>query len=299
MTAFIDIHRDRFGVEPICHTLEIAPSTYYAAKTRAPSARTLRDEWLGTHIKRIYDTNYQVYGARKIRRQLHREGIQAARCTVERLMRDLGIHGAVRGKPKRTTTCDETAQRPADLVRRDFTASRPDRLWVADLTYVRTLVGFVYAAFVIDVFSRMIVGWQLATHLRTDLALDALEMALWRRDARVEGLVHHSDRGCQYTAICYSQRLEEVGITASVGSRGDSYDNALAETVNGLFKTELIGPQGPWRSVEQVEIAMLEWIDWYNHRRLHSALGDIPPVEFETNYYASLGQLTLPGFQTN
>jgi putative transposase len=299
MTALIDAYRDRFGVEPICATLEIAPSTYYAAKTRPPCQRTLRDEWLCTHIRRVYDANYQVYGARKIWRQLHRENIAVARATVERLMRQLGIQGAVRGAPKRTTVAEETAQRPADLVRRDFTASRPNRLWVADLTYIATWVGFVYAAFVIDAFSRMIVGWQLATHLRTDLALDALEMALWRRDTAVEGLVHHSDRGCQYTAIRYTERLEEAGVQPSVGSKGDSYDNALAETVNGLFKTELIGPYGPWRSVEQVEIAMLEWIDWYNHRRLHSTLGYIPPVEFEANYYASLEQLTLPGFRTN
>jgi putative transposase len=299
MTALVDAYRDRFGVESICAALEIAPSVYYAAKTRPPSARTLRDEWLKTHIRRVYNANYQVYGARKIWRQLAREGIKTARCTVERLMRQLGIRGAVRGKPKRTTISAETSERPDDLVKRNFTATGPNRLWVADLTYIRTWVGFVYAAFVIDAFSRMIVGWQLATHLRTDLALDALEMALWRRDATVEGLVHHSDRGCQYTAIRYTERLEEAGIQPSVGSKGDSYDNALAETVNGLFKTELIGPQGPWRTVEQVELAMLEWIDWYNHRRLHSALGDIPPVELEANYYAGLGQLTLPGFQTN
>jgi putative transposase len=262
MTALIDAYRDRFGVTPICHALQIAPSTYYAAKTRPPSQRALRDEWLGTHIRRIYDANYQVYGARKIWRALHREDIAVARATAQRVMRDLGIHGAVRGQPKRTTVADETAQCPADLVKRDFTAPRPNRLWVADITSIRTLVGFAYAAFVVDVFSRMIVGWQLATHLRTDLTLDALQMALWRRDARVEGLVHHSDRGCQYTAIRYTERLEEAGVTPSVGSRGDSYDNALAESVNGLFKTELIVPGGPWRSVEQVEIAMLEWIDW-------------------------------------
>jgi putative transposase len=278
--------------------LQIAPSVYYAAKTRPPSQRALRDEWLKTHIKRIWDDNYQVYGARKVWRQLAREDIHAARCTVERLMRDLDIHGVVRGKPKRTTIADQAAERPCDLVNRDFTATRPNRLWVADLTYVRTWVGFVYAAFIIDVYSRMIVGWQLATHLRTDLALDALEITLWRRQASAEGLVHHSDRGAQYTAIRYTERLEEAGVTPSVGSRGDSYDNALAESVNGLFKAELIVPQGPWRSVEQVEVAMLEWIDWYNHRRLHSALGDIPPAEFEAKFSASLGQLTLPGFQT-
>jgi putative transposase len=220
----IDAYRDRFGVAPICHTLQIAPSVYYAAKTRLPAARTLRDEWLKSHIKRIHDENYQVYGARKIWRQLAREDIAVARCTVERLMRQLGIQGAVRGKPKRTTVADETAQRPADLVRRDFTAPRPNR-GVGGRHHLHPHTGgIVYAAFVIDVFSRMIVSWQLAAHLRTDLALDALEMALWRRDAAVQGLVHHSDRGCQYTAIRYTERLKQAGVTPSVGSRGDSYD---------------------------------------------------------------------------
>jgi putative transposase len=295
MTAFIDQHRERFGVEPICSTLQVAPSTYYAAKSRPPSARMVRDEWLKQQIKRIWDDNYQVYGARKIWRQARREGIDVARCVVERLMRELGIAGAVRGRPKFTTVADDTAERPADLVERDFTATRPNQLWVADLTYVRTWVGFVYAAFIIDVYSRMIVGWQLATHLRTDLALDALEMALWRHDAAVDGLIHHSDRGCQYTAIRYTDRLAEAGATPSVGSRGDSYDNALAESTIGLFKTELIKRHGPWRTVEQVELAVLEWIDWYNARRLHGALGDIPPMEFEQTFYHALGQLSLPG----
>ena len=299
MIRFVDDHRDRFGVEPICRTLQIAPSTYYATKNRAPAARTLRDEWLKAHIKRIYDENYKVYGARKIWRALHREGIQTGRCSVERLMRQLGIQGVVRGRPKRTTITEETTDRPTDLVERDFSARRPNQLWVADLTYIHTWVGFVYAAFIIDVFSRLIVGWQLATHLRTDLTLDALQMALWRRQTAVEGLVHHSDRGVQYTAIRYTERLQQAGVTPSVGSKGDSYDNALAETTIGLFKTELINRHGPWRSVEQVEIAVLEWIDWYNARRLHTVLGDIPTTEFEANYHAALGQLTLPEIQTN
>jgi putative transposase len=298
MSAFVDRHRDRFGVEPICRQLQIAPSTYYAVKSRTPSARALRDAWLKTHIRRVWEENYQVYGARKIWRQLHREGIEVARCRVERLMRELGIAGVVRGKPKFTTLADEAAERPVDLVQRQFVATRPNQLWVADLTYVRTWVGFVYAAFVIDVYSRLIVGWQLATHVRTELALEALDMALWRCGSAVQGLVHHSDRGCQYTAVRYTERLIEARVTPSVGSRGDSFDNALAESTIGVFKTELIKPGRPWKTVEQVEIAMLEWIDWYNHRRLHSALGDIPPAEFEANFYASLGQLTLPGFQT-
>src|SRR3712207_2665065 len=253
MTAFIDQHRDRFGVEPICKELQVAVSTYYAAKSRLPSVRVLHDEWLTKHIKRVWDENYQVYGARKVWRQLAREQIAVARCTVERLMRQLGIAGAVRGKPKHTTMADEDVERVADLVERNFAARRPNQLWVADLTYIRTWVGFVYAAFVIDVFSRMIVGWQLATHLRTALALDALEMALWRRNGAVQGLVHHSDRGCQYTAIRYTERLDEAGVVPSVGSRGDSYDNALAESTIGLFKTELIARRGPRRSVRSEE----------------------------------------------
>jgi putative transposase len=247
----------------------------------------------------VYDANYQVYGARKIWRALHRDGIKVGRCRVERLIRELGIQGVVRGKPKRTTIAEEAAEHAADLVERRFSADRPDQLWVADLTYIRTWVGFVYAAFVIDVFSRLIVGWQLATHLRAELTLDALAMALWRRGGEIQGLVHHSDRGVQYTAIRYTQRLVEAGIDPSVGSRGDSYDNALAESTIGLFKTELIKPRGPWCSVEQVEIATLEWIDWYNARRLHTALGDIPPTEFEANFHAGRDQLTLPGIPTN
>jgi putative transposase len=277
----IDAHRDRFGVEPICRVLQVHPSTYYAAKRRSPSARQRRDIDLKAEIQRVWDDNYQVYGARKIWRQLRREGFQVARCTVERLMGELGIAGVVRGKTKRTTIGDKQAPRPADLVGRQFTAPAPNRLWVADLSYVRTWSGFVYAALVIDAFSRMIVGWQLATHLRTDLALDALEMAIWRRDTQLDGLVHHSDRGGQYLSIRYTERLAEAGAVTSVGSRGDSFDNALAESTIGLYKTELIRRRGPWRGIDDLELATLEWVDWYNHRRLHSACDNTPPAEYE------------------
>jgi putative transposase len=280
----IDALRDRFGVEPICRVVGVPTSTYYAAKRRLPSARQQRDRQLKLEIQRVFDDNYQVYGARKIWRQLRREGIRVARCTVERLMGELGIAGVVRGKTTRTTIGDEQAPRPADLVERDFTATRPNQLWVADLTYVRTWSGFVYAAFVIDAFSRMIVGWQLASHLRTDLALDALEMAIWRRDMALDGLVHHSDRGAQYLAIRYTQRLADAGAVTSVGSKGDSFDNALAETTIGLYKTELIRRRGPWRGLDDAELATLEWVDWYNHRRLHGACDNLPPAEYEAAY---------------
>jgi putative transposase len=291
----IDQHRGRFGVEPICRVLEMPTSTYYAAKSRPLSARRWRDERLKVEIRRVWDDNYQVYGARKLWRQLRREGFQVARCTVERLMGELGITGVVRGKTKRTTIGDQQAPRPADLVERRFTAPAPNRLWVADLTYVRTWSGFVYAAFIIDAFSRMIVGWQLAAHLRTDLALDALEMAIWRRDTQLDGLVHHSDRGEQYLAIRYTDRLAEAGAVTSVGSRGDSYDNALAESTIGLYKTELIRRRGPWRGIDDVELATLEWVDWYNHRRLHSACDHRPPAEFEATFDPTLPSLTLTG----
>jgi putative transposase len=280
----IDALRDRFGVEPICRVVGVPASTYYAAKRRPPSARRRRDTQLKLEIQRVFNDNFQVYGARKIWRQLRREGIRVARCTVERLMGELGIAGVVRGKTTRTTIADEQAPRPVDLVERDFAASRPNQLWVADLTYVRTWSGFVYAAFIIDAFSRMIVGWQLAGHLRTDLALDALEMAIWRRDTALDGLVHHSDRGSQYLAIRYTQRLADAGAVTSVGSRGDSFDNALAETTIGLYKTELIRRRGPWRGLDDVELATLEWVDWYNHRRLHGACDNIPPAEYEAAY---------------
>jgi putative transposase len=286
MTRFIDAHRDQFGVEPICKVLEIAPSSYYAAKARPPSARAVRDAQLKVEIRRVYDDNFQVYGAEKLWRQLHREGIAVGRDRVARLMGTLGIRGVVRASKRRTTIPDQADQRPADLVRRDFTAPAPNRLWVADLTYVATWAGFCYAGFIIDAYSRAIVGWRVATTLRASLALDALEMAIWtRQDAGLDGLVHHSDRGVQYLAIRYTQRLADQGAVTSVGSKGDSYDNALAEAVNGLYKAELIGPRGPWRGASQVELATLAWVQWWNQRRLHGALDHIPPAEHEANYY--------------
>jgi putative transposase len=286
VTRFIEVHRDRWGVEPICRTLQVAPSSYYAAKARPPSARALRDAQLKIEIARVYKENFEVYGAEKIWRQLGREGIAVGRDRVARLMGELGICGVVRGKPRRTTTPAQAEQHPADLVHRDFTAPAPNRLWVADLTYVATWAGFAYVAFIIDAFSRMIVGWRVATTLRAELALDALEMAVWaRQDTGLDGLVHHSDRGGQYLTIRYTERLAEEGAVASVGSRGDSYDNALAEAVNGLYKAELIGPRGPWRTAEQVELATLAWVGWWNQRRLHGALDHIPPAEHEANHY--------------
>jgi len=285
MIAYIDGHKDRFGVEPICQLLPIAPSTYHAAKRRPPSARALRDEELKAEIARVHAEHFGVYGARKVWRQLHREGIAVARCTVERLMRRLHLEGVRRGKARRTTTPDETTARPADLVDRDFSAQRPNQLWVADLTYVATWSGFVYVAFVIDAFSRFIVGWQASRSLRTDLALDALEMAIWRRQAQLDGLVHHSDRGSQYLSIRYTQRLAEAGAVTSVGSRGDSYDNALAETIIGLYKTELVRRRGPWKGIDDLEYATLEWVDWFNHHRLLEPTGYVPPAEFEAAFW--------------
>jgi putative transposase len=284
MIAYIDANRDRFGVEPICQLLPIAPSTYHAARHRPPSARRRRDTELKAEIGRVHAEHFGVYGARKVWRQLHREGIAVARCTVERLMRELGLHGAVRGKTRRTTTPDATAPRPADLVERDFSAQRPNQLWVADLTYVATWSGFVYVALVIDAYSRFLVGWQASRSLRTDLALDALEMAIWRRQGQLDGLVHHSDRGSQYLSIRYTERLAETGAVTSVGSRGDSYDNALAETIIGLYKTELVRRRGPWRGIDEVEYATLEWVDWFNHRRLLEPIGYVPPAEFEAAF---------------
>jgi putative transposase len=291
MTRFIDAHREQFGVEPTCTVLQVAPSSYYAAKARPPSARAVADAQLKVEIKRVYKENFQVYGAEKLWRQLHREGIRVGRDRVARLMRSLGIRGVVRGKPRRTTTPAPAAERPADLVKRDFTAREPNRLWVADLTYVATWAGFCYAAFVIDAYGRFIVGWRVATTLRASLALDALEMAVWaRQDAGLDELIHHSDRGSQYLSVRYTQRLADQGAVASVGSRGDSYDNALAEAVNSLYKAELIGPRGPWRGAEQVELATLEWVQWWNQRRLHGALDHIPPAEHEAIYYRQLQQ---------
>jgi transposase InsO family protein len=291
MVSFIDDYRDAYGVEPICAVLPIAPSTYYFHKTRQRHPELLpprakRDAELREQIRRVWKENFRVYGARKVWLQLNREGVQVARCTVERLMRELGLEGVVRGKKYRTTVADESAAQPADLVNRDFTAERPNQLWVADLTYVATWHGVVYVAFVIDVFSRMIVGWRASSSLRTDLALDALEQALYSRPD-TERLVHHSDRGVQYLSIRYTERLGEAGIELSVGSVGDSYDNALAETVIGLYKTELIRRQGPWKHLEDVEFATLEWVDWFNNRRLLEPIGDIPPIEYECAYHQS------------
>lgn len=289
MTAFIDDHREAYGVEPICEVLPIAPSTYYASKAREAdpslrSARARRDEELRADVQRVWEENRRVYGARKVWRQLNREGIRVARCTVARLMREMGLRGAVRGRRVRTTVPADQAERPLDLVERDFTAGRPNQLWVSDLTYVATWRGFVYVAFVIDVFSRRIVGWRVSNSLRTDLALDALEQALYERDPRGT-LTHHSDRGVQHLSIRYTERLAEAGIEPSVGSRGDSYDNALAESVIGLYKTEVIRHDGPWRGLEDVELATLEWVWWFNERRLLEPLGYLPPAEYEDAFY--------------
>ena len=289
---FIDEHRKVHGVGPVCKILQIASSTYYEHKANQndPSRRSLkarRDDFLKDEIKRVWNENFMVYGARKIWRQLNREGIPVARCTVERLMRNLGLRGAIRGKRIRTTIPAKESDRPLDLVKREFAASRPNQLWVSDFTYVSTWKGFVYVAFVIDVFSRMIVGWRVATSMTVDLTLDALEQALWVRHVKA-GLIHHSDRGSQYLAIKYSERLAEAGIDPSVGSQGDAYDNAMAESVIGLFKTEVIRPRGPWKNFDAVEYAVLEWVDWFNNRRLLEPIGNIPPVEFEKAYYNEL-----------
>jgi transposase InsO family protein len=289
MVEFIDNHRGAYGVEPICAGLPIAPSTYYEHKARAADpqrrcARAKRDDELRPEIRRVWKENLSVYGADKVWRQLGREKREVARCTVERLMRGMGLRGAVRGRKFKTTIPDEKALRPLDLVNRRFAARRPNQLWVADLTYVATWQGFVYVAFVIDVFARKIVGWRVASSLRTDLALDALEQALCSRP-NGEGLVHHSDRGVQYLSIHYTERLAQAGIERSVGSVGDSYDNALAESVIGLYKTEVIRQRGPWRNLEAVEFATLEWVDWFNNRRLLEPLGYVPPAEYEAAYF--------------
>jgi putative transposase len=284
MIAYIHAHKDRYGVEPICRVLPIAPSTYYQHAKGPQSARAVRDAQLKVEIRRVHVEHFGVYGARKVWRQLHREGIAVARCTVERLMGELGLEGVRRGKTHRTTTPDAATPRPTDLVERDFSAQRPNQLWVADLTYVATWSGFVYVALVIDAFSRFVVGWQASRSLRTDLALDALEMAIWRRQGQLEGLVHHSDRGSQYLSIRYTERLAEAGAVASVGSRVDSFDNALAETIIGLYKTELVRRRGPWKGIDDVEYATLEWVDWFNHRRLLEPIGYVPPVEFEATF---------------
>ena len=292
MVDFIDAHRDEYGVEPICDVLPIAPSTYYEHTARRANpelrpARAKRDEKLRPEIRRVWNENEVVYGANKVWRQLRREGVEVARCTVERLMRELGLRGAVRGRAfTHTTIADDSSARPLDLVQREFRATRPNQLWVADITYVATWTGFVYVAFVIDVFSRAIVGWRVSNSLRSDLALDALEQALHARPVTDE-LVHHSDRGTQYLSIRYTERLAEAGIEPSVGSVGDSYDNALAETIIGLFKTEVIRRRGPWRNIDAVEFATLKWIDWFNNRRLLGPIGYVPPAEYEEAWYRS------------
>ena len=294
MRAFIDQHRDSYGVEPICKVLRIAPSGYrrHAAQQRNPalrSARARRDDTLTPHIQRVWQANLQVYGADKVWHQLNREGIAVARCTVERVMRRLGLQGVRRGKVVRTTIPDKAATCPLDRVNRHFKADRPNQLWVSDFTYVSTWQGWLYVAFVIDVFARRIVGWRVSSSMRTDFVLDALEQALYaRQPERTDALIHHSDRGSQYVSIRYSERLAEAGIEPSVGSKGDSYDNALAETINGLYKAELIHRRAPWKTKEAVELATLEWVSWFNQHRLLEPIGYIPPAEAEENYYRQL-----------
>ena len=297
MMAFIDAHRDQYGVEPICRELPIAPSTYYEHKARQADLERLpprlrRDQALMPEIRRVHEENFQVYGARKVWRQLHREAFVMARCSVERLMRAMSLSGVVRGRKCRTTIPSDGVERPLDRVNRQFQASRPNELWVADFTFVATWAGFVYTAFVIDVFSRRIIGWRVARSMSAELVLDALEQAIWAR-AGVHGVVHHSDRGSQYLSIRYSERLAEVGAQPSVGSVGDSYDNALAETIIGLYKTEVIHRRGPWRHMDAVEYATLEWVDWFNHRRLLEPIGNVPPAELEASYHQSTGQLPM------
>jgi putative transposase len=299
MIAFIDDHRGTYGVEPICRELPIAPSTYHAHVARRAdptkaSARVRQDQIRREHIRRVHEANFGVYGVRKVWRQLLREGIGVARCTVARLMRAMGLKGVVRGKEVRTTIADKATPCPADRVNRQFRAARPNVLWLSDFTYVATWQGFAYVAFVIDAFARRIVGWRVSRTAQAGFVLDALEQALHdRRPVPGDGLVHHSDHGVQYLSIKYTERLAEAGIAPSVGSVGDSYDNALAETINGLFKTELIRRCGPWRSVEAVELATLAWVDWFNHRRLLEPIGNIPPAEAEARYYTELEATAL------
>ena len=293
MIAFIDEHRETYGVEPICRVLPIAPSTYYAHAARQADpaklpARARSDATLMIEIRRVFEANFCVYGVRKVWHQLGRDGIRVARCTVARLMRAMGLQGAVRGRKVRTTIPDPAAACPLDRVNRHFKAPRPNALWVSDFTYVATWAGFVYVAFVVDAYARRIVGWRVSRTAHAGFVLDALEQALHeRRPVQGGGLVHHSDRGGQYLALRYTDRLAEAGIEPSVGSVGDSYDNALAETINGLFKAEVIHRRGPWRSFEAVEFATLEWVDWFNTRRLLEPIGNVPPAEAEARYYAT------------
>ena len=293
MTAFIDQYRSAYGVEPICKLLPIAPATYYEhlrrrAHPETAPPRVQRDAQLSREINRVFDENFRVYGVRKVWRQLLREGHAVARCTVERLMRKMGLEGVIRGKRVKTTVPDKAAPCPLDHVNRQFRAARPNVLWVSDFTYVSTWTGFVYVAFVIDAFARRIVGWRVSRTAHASFVLDALEQALHERRPVRGGLVHHSDRGVQYVSIKYTERLAEAGLVPSVGSVGDSYDNALAETINGLYKAEVIWRKGPWRSFEAVEFATLEWVDWFNNRRLLEPIGNVPPAEAETAYYANL-----------
>jgi transposase InsO family protein len=294
MIAFIDEHRASHGVEPICRELPIAPSTYHAAIGRradplSAPPRVRRDVALRGEVRRVWEANFGVYGVRKVWRQLGREGVGVARCTVARLMRQMGLHGIVRGRSVRTTISDKATPCPRDRVNRDFKAPAPNRLWVSDFTFVATWSGFVYVAFIIDAYARRIVGWRVSRTAEASFVLDALEQAIHaRRPGQGDGLIHHSDRGSQYLSIRYTERLGETGIAPSVGSVGDSYDNALAETVIGLFKTEVIRRRGPWRSIEPVEFATLEWVDWFNHRRILEPIGNIPPAEAEARFYLEL-----------
>ena len=285
---FVDVNRDDLGVEPICTTLQVAPSTYYAAKSRAPSARSLRDAVMMPILLGLWVSNRKLYGAHKLWKAARRAGHDIGRDQVARLMKRLDIEGVRRGRRVRTTRRDDKADRPADLVDRQFVADAPNRLWVVDLTYVATWAGFAYVCFITDAFSRRIVGWRVATHMRTQMVLDALEMARWSRGTRLDGLITHSDAGSQFTSVRYGEALVELGAVPSIGSVGDSYDNALAETINGLYKTELIyGPdQSPWRTVEDVELETLSWVHWYNTERIHSYCNDIPPAEHEDAHYS-------------
>ncbi|WAX88404.1 IS3 family transposase [Escherichia coli] len=290
MMPLLDKLREQYGVGPLCSELHIAPSTYYHCQQQRHhpdkrSARAQHDDWLKKEIQRVYDENHQVYGVRKVWRQLLREGIRVARCTVARLMAVMGLAGVLRGKKVRTTV-SRKAVAACDRVNRQFAAERPDQLWVADFTWVSTWQGFVYVAFIIDVFAGYIVGWQVSSSMETTFVLDALEQALWAR--RPSGTIHHSDKGSQYVSLAYTQRLKEAGLLASTGSTGDSYDNAMAESINGLYKAEVIHRKS-WKNRTEVELATLTWVDWYNNRRLLERLGHTPPAEAEKAYYASIG----------
>lgn len=285
MVNYIDQHRTEFGVEPICKTLQVAPSMYYASKTRPPSKRAVEDAQLVGEVERVWESNYRVYGRRKVWAQLNREGIPIGRDRAARLMRAAGIAGMTRGRKVRTTRSDPAATRAPDLVDRNWMVTDPNRVWVTDFTYVATWSGMAYVAFVIDVYSRRVVGWRVAASMRTDLVLDALEHAIWARDDRLDGLICHSDAGSQYCAIRYTERLAEIGAAPSIGSVSDPIDNAVAESTIGLYKNELIHRRGPWRTIDDIEYATLEYVDWFNHRRLHGEIGHVPPAELEATHY--------------